>query len=335
MPRRGSGRCVPRSNGATTCFRPTSRACLRGSPCSPAAAPWTRPRPSAAPTSTPCSHSSTRASSATRKGASGCWRRSASSRSSDSRKPAAPMSCGSGTAPSSSSLQSWQAPSCWPGARRSGSTGSKRSTTTSAPSSAMRSNTDAPTSHCGSAPRSGTSGGFVATGARAVAGSIRRLQPAGRATHSFASSHSGAPVCLPSGRGTSIGAAPWPRRCSHLHRREIQSGRGHCTWRDGSPCARRPRSGGRALRGVGTPGARAGDTGIVTIAVNNLGTIAFYREDYERALELFEEALAINREGHDRHLVALALFEYRHHEVDARRPRARARAAARRSGGGA
>ena len=54
--------------------------------------------------------------------------------------------------------------------------------------------------------------------------------------------------------------------------------------------------------------ASRGDTGIVTIAVNNLGTIAFYREDYERALELFEEALAINREGHDRHLVALALL---------------------------
>jgi tetratricopeptide (TPR) repeat protein len=51
-----------------------------------------------------------------------------------------------------------------------------------------------------------------------------------------------------------------------------------------------------------------GDTGIVTIAVNNLGEIAAYRGDYEHALELFEEALAINREGHDRHLVALALL---------------------------
>ena len=60
---------------------------------------WKRPRPSATPTSTRCSHSSTRASSATRRSASGCSRRSASSRSSDSRRPAALRSCGSGTAP--------------------------------------------------------------------------------------------------------------------------------------------------------------------------------------------------------------------------------------------
>ena len=51
-----------------------------------------------------------------------------------------------------------------------------------------------------------------------------------------------------------------------------------------------------------------GDTGIVTIAVNNLGAIASYRGDYERALELFEEVLAINPEGHDRHFLALALL---------------------------
>ena len=42
--------------------------------------------------------------------------------------------------------------------------------------------------------------------------------------------------------------------------------------------------------------------------MNNLGTIASLPRDYERALELFEEALAIDREGHDRHLVALALL---------------------------
>ena len=50
-----------------------------------------------------------------------------------------------------------------------------------------------------------------------------------------------------------------------------------------------------------------GDTGILTIAVNNLGTIASYRGDHERALELFEKVMEINRDGSDRYLVALAL----------------------------
>jgi tetratricopeptide (TPR) repeat protein len=50
-----------------------------------------------------------------------------------------------------------------------------------------------------------------------------------------------------------------------------------------------------------------GDTGILTIAVNNLGIIASYRGDHERALELFEEVLEINRNRSDRYFVALAL----------------------------
>jgi tetratricopeptide (TPR) repeat protein len=50
-----------------------------------------------------------------------------------------------------------------------------------------------------------------------------------------------------------------------------------------------------------------GDTGILTIAVNNLGSIASSRGDHERALELYEEVLEINRDGSDRYLVALAL----------------------------
>jgi predicted ATPase len=50
-----------------------------------------------------------------------------------------------------------------------------------------------------------------------------------------------------------------------------------------------------------------GDTGILTIAVNNLGIIASYRGDHERALELFEEVLEINRDRSDRYFVALAL----------------------------
>ena len=50
-----------------------------------------------------------------------------------------------------------------------------------------------------------------------------------------------------------------------------------------------------------------GDTGILTIAVNNLGSIASDRGDHERALELFEEVLEINRDRSDRYFVALAL----------------------------
>ena len=50
-----------------------------------------------------------------------------------------------------------------------------------------------------------------------------------------------------------------------------------------------------------------GDTGILTIAVNNLGIIASHRGDHERALELFEEVLEINRDRNDRYFVALAL----------------------------
>jgi tetratricopeptide (TPR) repeat protein len=50
-----------------------------------------------------------------------------------------------------------------------------------------------------------------------------------------------------------------------------------------------------------------GDTGILTIAVNNLGSIASHRGDHERALELFEDVLEINRDRSDRYFVALAL----------------------------
>ena len=48
--------------------------------------------------------------------------------------------------------------------------------------------------------------------------------------------------------------------------------------------------------------------GMLTIAVNNLGIArGSTAASNERALELFEEALEINREGHDRYFVALAL----------------------------
>ena len=235
MPRRASRRCGRRSNGATTCSRPTSSACSRGSPCSPAAAPWKRPRPSAAPTWTRCSRSSTRVWSATRRSASGCWRRSASSRSSDSRRPAAPRICGTLQRASSSSLRSWRARASGPELvdlvrpDRSGARQLPRR-----PRRRARARTT-PTSHFGSALRSGTSGGRGATGARAVAGSTRRLQPARRATASFASSRSGAQVCSPSGRVTSSGAAPWRRRCSPLPQKTISGGPGHCTSREWSP----------------------------------------------------------------------------------------------------
>ena len=96
-------------------------------------------------------------------------------------------------------------------------------------------------------------------------------------------------------------------------------------------------SGGRALRGVGTACARARRLrASLTIAVNNLGTIASYRGDYERALELFEESpgdqpraatIATSLRSRSLNLGTTTL--------DARRRRARARAAARRSGGGA
>jgi tetratricopeptide (TPR) repeat protein len=46
----------------------------------------------------------------------------------------------------------------------------------------------------------------------------------------------------------------------------------------------------------------------LSIALNNLGSIAAGRGDYERALGLFEEILAINRARDDYHLVALALL---------------------------
>src|SRR3954470_12533186 len=172
----------------------------------------------------------------------------------------------------------------------------------------MRSNADGPTSRCGSALRSGISGGFVATGARAVAGSIRRLPPAGRETRSFASRRSGAHVGLPCGRETSSASAAAEemlalateedaRRAGAMH----MAGMAAHERDDLDQVVELYEGSARLAR-------EHGDTGIVTIAVNNLGTIAAHRGDHERALELFEEALGINREGHDRHLVALALL---------------------------
>jgi hypothetical protein len=101
---------------------------------------------------------STRASSASRTAASGCWKRSASSRSSDWRRPAAPRTFGIGAVRTFSSSGRSRSPSCTARARRSGSTVSKPSTTTSVPCSATRSSMHAPTSRFGSAARSSTSG---------------------------------------------------------------------------------------------------------------------------------------------------------------------------------
>ena len=78
-----------------------------------------------------------------------------------------------------------------------------------------------------------------------------------------------------------------------------------------------------------------GDYGLVTIAVNNLGTSRSNRGEYERALELFEESLAIDRERHDRDLLARALLNLGFTTLMLGDARARARAAARRSSGGA
>ncbi len=50
-----------------------------------------------------------------------------------------------------------------------------------------------------------------------------------------------------------------------------------------------------------------GDSRLLSIAVNNLGNIALQHGEHERALELFEESLAIGRERHDHDLVARAL----------------------------
>ena len=77
---------------ATTCSPTRSSGSSPGSPSSPAAARSRRPRRSRTPTSTRSSRSSTRASSATRTSASGCWRRSASTRPSGSRTRARPRS---------------------------------------------------------------------------------------------------------------------------------------------------------------------------------------------------------------------------------------------------
>ena len=51
-----------------------------------------------------------------------------------------------------------------------------------------------------------------------------------------------------------------------------------------------------------------GDSGLLGMAVNNLGTVAVRRGDYERALELFEESLAIGREQQDQDRLARAFM---------------------------
>ena len=176
----------------------------------------------------------------------------------------------------------------------------------------------------------------MATGARAVAGSIRRLQPAGRVTHSFASSHSGAQVCSPSGRGTSIAAAPWrrkmlalalegdPKRAGAMHMAGMAAGARD----DLDQAVELYEESARLAR-------EQGDMGIVTIAVNNLG------HDRGPARGLRARAGAVGGSPSDQPQGPRSpprcarAVEHGHDDVDARRPRARARAAARRSGGGA
>jgi tetratricopeptide (TPR) repeat protein len=51
-----------------------------------------------------------------------------------------------------------------------------------------------------------------------------------------------------------------------------------------------------------------GDFRLLSIAVNNLGNNALNRGEYERALELFEESLSIGRERNDQDLLARAFL---------------------------
>ena len=219
-----------------------------------------------------------------------------------------------------------EAPSCWPGARRSGSTGSKRSTTTSAPSSATRSSTDAPTSHCGSALRSGTSGGRVATGARAVAGSTRRLQPARRATAQlrFEPLWGAGLLAIWQGdveRGSAVAEEMLALAPEGDSKR---AGALHIAGMAASARAR-PRSGGRALRGVGTAGARAGGPG------HRHHCREQPRHDRVPPRGVRARAGAVRGSPGDQPRGARSLprracaVESRLHDVDARRRRARAR----------
>ena len=107
---------------------------------SPAAAPWTPPRRSAAPTSTRCSRWSRRACSASRPSATGCSRRSASMRANGWTRPARPMRSPAVTPTTTSRCSrsdhalSSSAPaveSCWRGS-------GKRRTTSGQPSTISR-----------------------------------------------------------------------------------------------------------------------------------------------------------------------------------------------------
>ena len=69
-----------RSSGRTSCCQPRSSSSSPACPSSPAAARWRPPRRSPTPTSTPCSRWSRRASLRFTDGATGCSRRSASTR---------------------------------------------------------------------------------------------------------------------------------------------------------------------------------------------------------------------------------------------------------------
>jgi hypothetical protein len=78
-----------------------------------------------------------------------------------------------------------------------------------------------------------------------------------------------------------------------------------------------------------------GDSWLLSIAVNNLGDVALNRGEYERALELFEESLAIRPGAPGSGPLRSCVPESRPHDVDARRRPARSLAGARQSHCGA
>ena len=210
--------------------------------------------------------------SATPTSASGCSRRSASSRSSESSETGGPRRRGSGTAPSSSSLRSWQARAARPDLvdlvrpDRSGARQLPRRPRHALEHGAI----EVALRICAAIRHFWWT---AATGAKAAAGSTRRLQPARRVTRSSASSRSGAQVCLPCGRGTASAPAPWPTRCLPLPPKKMPGvlGQSHFAGMvadvhdDQDHVVELYEESARLAR-------EHGDMGILTIAVNNLAT---------------------------------------------------------------
>ena len=321
MPRRVSRRCVPRSNGATTCSRPTSSACSRGSPCSPAAAPWKRPRPSAAPSWTCCSRSSTRASSATSEER--FWMLETI------REFALERLEETGGAEDLRQRYSAHFLELAELARpellaRSSSIWFDR----------IEAEHDNIRAVLGDALEHGRTDVAlrIASADQAFLVDARLLERGPPLARVRACSRRGerptAPHRAALGRRSAChlarGRRPGQRRGGGDARscRRARSDRAGAVAMGGSSPARATTgiSAAAALRGVGRACARAGDPRSLSIAVNNLGNVVLNRGDHERALELFEESLAIGRERHDRELCRARARESRPDHLDARRP---------------